>query len=280
MCAGQRACSTAGFRVASLVATNTSHLFHQHEHGQVRKYGILILFLNSIKVHEIPRKRCRDASHVQRSVSVGAPPRRPTLPPVSLLAATQVSSPVTEVLDDEETPGHFAELEPPLGTPADNPESSAMLVDDVHPDPDQPPPDGKADVAASGRRTFAPEAGEKAAFGAALGWQAAMAAPDALQATLPVASDHDGTADVAASSTPLADSDAVDLFFLDAHYDPSHVGSVYLIGKVRQGCEHVSACVVVSNIKQVLFVVPKPFVFQDSDGELARYAVSACLYTG
>lgn len=227
------------------------------------------------------KSACRTASHARHSAAVAAPVRRPTLPPVSLLAAAQVSASITAATDDEEPPRHFAELEPPLSTLANDPESSAMLVDDVRTDPDQqPPPDGKADAVASGRRTFAPEAGEKAVFGAALGWQAAMVAPDAPEATLPAAGDHNGANDCAASSALPADGDAVDLFFLDAHYDPAHVGSVYLIGKVRQGSEHVSACIVVSNIKQVLFVVPKPFVFQYSDGELARCAACAHLYSG
>jgi hypothetical protein len=66
--------------------------------------------------------------------------------------------------------------------------------------------------------------------------------------------------------------ETVNLFVLDAHYEPAQLGTVFLIGKVRRGSDYESACIAVSNIKQTLFFVPKPFVFQDSDGDLAKCA--------
>jgi hypothetical protein len=136
-----------------------------------------------------------------------------------------------------------------------------------------------APPAATANRMFAPDDAPKPAFGAASGWRAAMAdggagaAPDAPAATAddPDATDADD-ADAAdePSPPPPASGDAVDIFMLDAHYEPAQPGSVFVIGKVRRGGEHVSACIAVHNIRQTLFVVPKPFVFQDADGDLAE----------
>lgn len=69
------------------------------------------------------------------------------------------------------------------------------------------------------------------------------------------------------------EGETVDLFVLDAHYEPAQVGTVFLIGKVARGREHESACVAVSGVRQTLFFVPKPFVFQDTDGDLQRCAL-------
>jgi hypothetical protein len=67
----------------------------------------------------------------------------------------------------------------------------------------------------------------------------------------------------------------INLYFLDAQYEPAQLGTVFLIGKVRCSSGYESACIAVSNIKQTLFFVPKPFVFQDTDGDLAKCALPA-----
>ena len=148
-------------------------------------------------------------------------------------------------------------------------------------------------------RMFAPDTTAKPAFGAASGWRDAMAGQpltdsDAMQAETPVVTaTHEATdggdadADMATelqaddnmdAEVPAprglaeAGDDAVDLFFLDAQYEPAQPGTVFLLGKINRGGAHVSACVAVHNIRQTLFVVPKPFTFRDSDGELERCA--------
>ena len=191
--------------------------------------------------------------------------RRPTLPPASLLAAAQAEDAAPTDAEDAAPPSHFAELdaapEPPAATPMD----CDAAADDTA--AAAAPPAAAAEAAAPAGQMFAADTAKKAEFGAAQGWRAAMeagpAADESEPSELPEPSD--------AAEAP-AGSDTVDLFFLDAHYEPAHVGTVYLVGKVRRGADHVSACVAVSNIKQVLFVVPKPFVFQDADGVLAQCA--------
>jgi hypothetical protein len=110
--------------------------------------------------------------------------------------------------------------------------------------------------------------------GPASGWQdAVQAASEAEQdADMDDAEEHDGCT---AKAEPHAAGDAVDFFFLDALYEPVMVGTVLLIGKVREGSEYVSACVCVREMKQCLYIVPKPFVFQDSDGDIRRWALAA-----
>lgn len=70
------------------------------------------------------------------------------------------------------------------------------------------------------------------------------------------------------------DPGAVPFFFLDAHYEPAQLGTVFLVGKVKREGKFVSACAVVHGIKQCIFIVPKALVFADPDGELAGCASS------
>lgn len=69
--------------------------------------------------------------------------------------------------------------------------------------------------------------------------------------------------------------DSLHFFFIDAVYEPAMVGTVIMVGKMRQNSELVSACVTVKGMRQCLFVVPKPFVFQDPDGDIARCAMQS-----
>lgn len=126
-------------------------------------------------------------------------------------------------------------------------------------------------------RTFASTA-PAGPIGPAPGWQEALEGEGAEQgcnADSPQPAVTPGAAAPGDGSTVLPDSaEALPFFFLDAHYEPAQPNSVFMIGKVRSEGEFVSACVVVRNIKQCLFVIPKPFVFQDSDGDIARCAQS------
>ena len=71
--------------------------------------------------------------------------------------------------------------------------------------------------------------------------------------------------------------DTLQFFFLDALYEPAMVGTVLLIGKVLQGNEYVSACVRVKDMRQCVFVTPKRFVFQDTEGDIERCAPTLTL---
>ena len=56
---------------------------------------------------------------------------------------------------------------------------------------------------------------------------------------------------------------------------PPHAGDVYLFGKLQLEGRWVSTCVVVHNLHYSLLVVPRPGVFQDSDGEIGRLQAAA-----
>lgn len=121
--------------------------------------------------------------------------------------------------------------------------------------------------------------------GPASGWQAAVAgtagitdhkeddvAADAAGHDVDVQDDM-GEETTGGHEKSPQDSNCLQFFFMDALYEPAMVGTVVMVGKVRQNSEYVSACVCVKGMKQCLFVVPKPFVFQDSDGDIARCVI-------
>eukprot|EP00892_Ulva_mutabilis_P006847 jgi/Ulvmu1/4534/UM002_0260.1 len=87
--------------------------------------------------------------------------------------------------------------------------------------------------------------------------------------------DDMGEDDNACEPTPADGGSTLRFFFMDALYEPAMVGTVVMVGKVKQQSEYVSACVCVKGMKQCLFVVPKPFVFQDPDGDIMRCAMPA-----
>lgn len=187
--------------------------------------------------------------------------------------------------------------------PDDNAHASDGMHADLHsqPDPGPPVPEPAAndvDMAApltTGEQQ--PSEAEPAAVksrmcvlpeksavlpGPASGWQAAVAgtagvtdheegdvADDAAGHDVDVQDDI-GEGDSGGHEKIPEDSNCLQFFFMDALYEPAMVGTVVMVGKVRQNSEYVSACVCVKGMKQCLFVVPKPFVFQDSDGDIAR----------
>lgn len=109
---------------------------------------------------------------------------------------------------------------------------------------------------------------------AASGWQSAVAADDGTTAADADVEMHEAEDDDDMGEAPQADTvggDTLQFFFLDALYEPAMVGTVLLIGKVLQGNEYVSACVRAKDMKQCVYIVPKPFVFQDTEGDIERY---------
>ena len=234
-----------------------------------------------------------------RRAAAAPPARKTALPPASFLASTQAQLEADDPPSPAALPDFDAPVDTDLDAPASEGERSADPAGPVSENAVEPAAKGPSAGAAGGaqvagaaapapaNRMFATSAAAAPAFGAAAGWQAAMAAPDASIAA-------DGDADTAAADAAVADAEdeemeeaedvaaavanaapgsdegALELFFLDAHYEPAQLGTVYMVGKVRQGGEHVSACVAVHHIKQTLFVVPKPFVFADADGDLAQ----------
>ena len=240
----------------------------------------------------------------------------PKLPPSSLLASTQSAEP-----QGDDGPPDFDPQ--PTAAPADadgadgaeNTAPASAEGNDSAADA-APARGAAADAPAAGAavsmapqaqaRNFAEPTRPQPAVGAAPGWHAAMAAAadashagqsgaDAAEGEAAaqheagteeegVALEEDVDAQECPADAPAPSGDVLELFFLDAHYEPAQNGTVYLIGKARQGAansggssgaaEYVSACVAVHNIKQTLFVVPKPFVFEDSDGELERCAAA------
>ena len=80
-------------------------------------------------------------------------------------------------------------------------------------------------------------------------------------------------AQLADCSLPLDSDSTLPFFFLDAHEDIAHHGTVFLFGRVPVDAskvegETVSACAVVSGMQRCMFVVPKPDVFDDADGTI------------
>lgn len=118
---------------------------------------------------------------------------------------------------------------------------------------------------------------------AASGWQSAVAADAGTVADEDDVDMHEAEDDDDVGAAQQADAvagDTLQFFFLDALYEPAMVGTVLLIGKVLQGSEYVSACVRAKDMKQCVYVIPKPFVFQDTEGDIERCAHVLTLYIG
>lgn len=137
-----------------------------------------------------------------------------------------------------------------------------------------------------GRMCVLPEKSE-ALPGPASGWQAAVAgttahempADDGMDPDEEHVGNHVEVQDDMGQDAVTPDVDRAEggntlqFFFMDALYEPAMVGTVVMVGKVKQHSEYVSACVCVKGMRQCLYVVPKPFVFQDPDGDIARCAI-------
>jgi hypothetical protein len=153
------------------------------------------------------------------------------------------------------------------------PANDAPVADDaVHPgDNTQQSADAASKKERQGPGCILPEA-QDAIPEAASGWANVVAAGDC---SAEPGSDADmlEETDVMGDDSPqlvTANGNSVQFFFLDALYEPAMVGTVLLIGKVHQGNEYVSACVRVKDMKQCIYIVPKPFVFQDTEGDIER----------
>lgn len=179
----------------------------------------------------------------------------------------------------------------PMDMHDDIPEAPAQAMEDMHEDAPQPvaaqdlpdPTDNKTESPS------VPNTAASAAKDKPHAPQALAIPTDVLE--MPTASPDDddqdaedemegveeGEADEAqadAQQTDLKSGNTLEFFFLDAHYEPHHVGRVLLIGKVngKKRGEYIPACVRVQDMKQCLFVIPKPFVFQDTEGDIHRCA--------
>lgn len=198
------------------------------------------------------------------------------------LPANDVSEPAAAAADCCMQGGQLTAADAEIGsTPADAAIPDLPLVDI-----EKQRPNNASGKGFQARMCVLPEKSE-ALPGPASGWQAAVAGAAGKEVpgedSMDVEADRTwdkvdvqddmGDNDAALSTNPAEDGNTMQFFFMDALYEPAMVGTVVMIGKVRQDSEYVSACVCVKGMRQCLYVVPKPFVFQDPDGDIARCAM-------
>jgi len=227
----------------------------------------------------------------------------PTAPKAASAPAVRPTPRAVTWAPEDETEGEYS-LKPPLspvhsgqrdeGDAMDADDAPAAVPmdddDDEEKDDDEPPSPAAAAAAAkkSGgilkETTVRPPAAGVTASGAAVaaastldaaadGWAAVFddssAGGDVQVDAAPAQLAPDG-------SLPLDADDTLPFFLVDAHEDIAHPGTVFLFGRVpvdasatgAASTETVSACAVVTGMQRCMFVVPRPDVFDDADGEI------------
>ena len=220
--------------------------------------------------------------------AASAPAARPTPRAVTWAEETQAGAAADEYsLKPPLSPVHSSQREEGDAMDADDASAPVPMDDDDEEEDDEPP--SPAAAAAIAKKTGilkettvrapAPPAAGVTASGAAVAAASTLdGAADGWAAVCDDAAGEDVAVDAAPAqladgSLPLDSDSTLPFFFLDAHEDIAHPGTVFLFGRVPVDAskvegETVSACAVVSGMQRCMFVVPKPDVFDDADGTI------------